>query len=505
MIDTTTAEQIERGSLYLKADYEQHSGQYVKALKTYHLLFSLDAPAYAYDGYLRLLDQTNQSSKIVELIDKTKDAFKDNVEIQLIYAQSLINTNQDKQARKLLEELKSKHPENEQIVFYLTSLHEKTNNYPKAIEDLNEFIAKNPNKDNNSFLYFLKAKLHLKLGELQKSLDSINKSLKIYPKFDQGILFKALLFEQTQQIDQAIKTYQEYSKIIRVNETIIKQLVHLLFSQERFAEAVKELKKIESNQFEYYFDLALLEWKAKKYKEAIASVEKAIEKKPDFMKAKILQLQILMSQKKYDTILKKSKKWLSESCDSHLIHMLITLPQEEIDSKKIIALLKEIEYKNSKLKKKDTKIPLALADLFLSTQQYKKAIEYYDKVFKLTNKEELRAKIRFQKSFIYFSRNKKKKAKQELEKALKQKVVYPPAYNLMASILSESKSIKKLDTALNYINKALEYDPKSSDFLDTKEQILATKKRSKLSLHRRRRLARPRKSRRLHSKKVAYK
>ena len=312
---------IKHSELYLKANYFQNSGQVFKAIHTYNNLFALKAPDHIYDGYFRLLSQANQSHLIVKLIDKKQEMFKDDLEIQLIFALSLLNTNRDKQAEKILQKLKEKHPNNEQIVYYLTAMHEKNNKPQKALDDINRFLTKNaPQKGQvsprkHAIFYFMKAKIYLKIGDHQKSLEAINKSINIFPQFDKAILFKALLSEQTQNFDTAVECYEKFLELTGPNLPITKQIVQILFSQKKFAEAVKHLKKLSPDNNSnknpaYFFDLALLEWKAKNLPTAQINAEKALDLNPHFHKAKMLLIQILMTQQKYETILQKIESWL---------------------------------------------------------------------------------------------------------------------------------------------------------------------------------------------------
>jgi tetratricopeptide (TPR) repeat protein len=362
-IDTTTAQKIEQSSLYLKANYFQEEGNYLRALKIYNHLFSLDAPNYVYEGYLRLLSQTNQFSTIVKLIDKTENLFKEDIEIQLIYAQSLLNTKRDKQAKEMLNRLKKKYPNNEQVIYYSTALHEKSNNLEKALADIDKFLEKNDRKTKHLFFYFLKAKIYLKMGKTRESLAAINKSIDLYPQFDKGLLFKALLLEQMNDITSAIDSYKQFLSVTGYNLPIIKQLVRLLFSQNRFKEAAIELKKIKKDPITnsyptaYYFDLALLEWKSKNYNQAIAFGEKAIEKNKNFFKAKILVTQIVLDpenrtfnkNKKEGEILKRATRWIRQTPhDNHTIHMLLMLAQNGLSAHRVIKTLEQAgrQYRN---------------------------------------------------------------------------------------------------------------------------------------------------------------
>ena len=467
LVNTTTEKKIKQSTLYLKANYFQNSGKFLQALRTYNYLFTLDAPDYIYEGYLRLLSQTNQFPTIVNLIDKTQDLFKDDIDIQLIYAQSLLNTNRDKQAKSLLSDLKKKHKNNEQVVYYMAALSEKSNNLTKALADIDAFLSSTPRKTKHFFFHFLKAKIYLKMGNPAQSLASINASLRLFPKFDKGILFKALLLEQTKKISAAIECYKDFLDISGENPPVVKQLVQLLFSQKRFGEAAKYLKKIKTDQPAYHFDLALLEWKARNFDQALLHAKTALEKNPRFTKAKILTIQILLEQKKFPTILKSATRWLKQTPnDNHLIHTLLLLSQKQLSPHAVIRALEQVKNKH----KKQTNIPLAMADLFLHTNQHEKAIYHYQQVFDSTKNNTLKAKINFQVAFIYFKTNNKKRAASWLKKALSAKIVHPGSYNLMALMLAQSG--KKLDHALLLADKALASNARSAHFLDTKGFIL---------------------------------
>lgn len=464
LTSTSTEKKIERSSLYLNANYLQYNGEITKALKSYNKLFTLEAPDYIYEGYLRLLSQANQFNEIVRLIDKTTEQFKDDLEMQLIYVQSLLNTNRDTQAKTILEGLKKKYPQDEQVMYYATTLDEKGNNIQKALDDLDGFLAKNPAKSRNSFFYFLKAKLYLKMGNIEQALASINQCLDITPRFDRGHLFKALLLEQTQKITEAIKSYKDFLDLAGDNPIIIKQLVQHLFAQRRYKEAATYLKKVKSDDPEFHFDLALLEWKANDVKESLVQAEAALAKNPSFSKAKVLVVQILLSQKRYDEAITRGTNWLMETpSDNVLIHALLSVSQQ-IDPNRIVEPFEKIYAKHDLLN-----ITIALADLLFHSKQYTRATAFYEKALTKKIDKKLKTKIDYQIALNYFLQNRHDQALQKLEVTLKQNIPYPPVYNLMAFILAEAN--RDLERADSLINEALKLDGTSAEFLDTKGLI----------------------------------
>ncbi|MCK4517979.1 tetratricopeptide repeat protein [Candidatus Babeliales bacterium] len=477
-VSTSTEANIKHSSLYLKANYLQRGGKYNQALKTYNDLFTLKAPPYIYEGYLRLLSETNQSSAIVNLIDKTEEIFKDDLPIQLIYAQSLLNTNNDQQAEKLLDRLKEKHPENEQVAYFSAAQHEKTNKLQKALETIDSFLAKNRRRSKIFLFHFLKAKILLKMGNHTQSLATIDKSLEFFPKFDKAILFKALVLEQMNKIDQAINTYKSFLKLVGPDPVIQKQLVQLLFSQKRYDQAALELRKLKSNTPDYYFDIALLEFNAKNYPEALECLNKSLAQNKNFVKAKVLKIEVLIAMKKFGAVLAILEEWLIERPhDNAIINTLLTLQKSGIQSESVLALLKRVNQKY----KNHHNIVLAMADLFLQTKQYTEALKCYKQTLRQTKNKELQAKIRFQLGLILFMTNKKSAAISQLQDATNQKIVFHAAYNLLAYCYAEQN--KNLKTALSLIEKALDYDIESPYYLDTKGFIFYQQQKYALAVN----------------------
>jgi len=482
-IETATEAKIESSTLYLKANYYHHSGQDVKALKAYNLLLSNDPPKYVYDGFLRFLNKKNRTQAIVNLIDKTEDLFKDDLDIQLIYVKSLLTTNRDDQTRALLKKLKKKYPTNQQVVYYSIAHHEKTNNLKQALEDINTFLEKQKGQSRRFFFYFLQAKIYFKTGNLPLALNAISKSLRLAPRFGQGILFKAFLFEKIKQFAAAAKMYQNFLALqgrkAIYDPTIIKQLAQVLIRQKRFEAAARTLQKLKNKHAEDYFHLALLFKKAKKYKKALNALNEEVVQKI-FRRKKLpevlpLKIELLIQLGRHKKIVQLIRTGLEQRPDSRLIITLArTLITKEIAAQQIKTLLQT----HAAQHKHAYHTTVSLADLALQKKQYSRAIASYqrarqqikNKKVKKGSLQEIHAKIDFQIGLVYFVMNKKKQAITVLEKAVVQKIVYPPTYNLLASLLAE-KGIT-LSRAGSLIDKALTHDPHSPYFLDTKAMIL---------------------------------
>ena len=406
-ISSSTAAKIQQSSQYLKANFQQMAGEFAKASKTYKKLLNSNAPTYAYEGYLHLLSQTNQFQEVVNLINKTEEPFKDNLDINLINVQALLNTGKDANAYKLLQKLKLKHPENEQIIFYLAAQYEKNGETKKAQEVLQTFLTKRKIKKNFFLLYFLLSKTFAQQKNMPQALTALNRSLKIYPRFEKALLYKGILLEQLQDLSGAITCYQSYLKIMKDNVPVRRQLIQLLFSQQRFAESLTELKKIKGSgvghlDAGHMFDLAQLNWKLKKHDQALAYVEQILKTHPNFIKAKMLKTEVLLAQNKYQKALNFLGAWLSKTPnDNTLLNTILLLSKTGVPQKLIIQTLEQINKKLSN----QTNFIMALADLYNDTKQYDKALQMCTKLLPLIPDKDYKIKINKQIAFLQLAKS----------------------------------------------------------------------------------------------------
>jgi tetratricopeptide (TPR) repeat protein len=453
--------------LYLKAGYQHLSGNVAGALNSYDRLFDKNVPVYAYDGLIRLLFDINQLEKIVELYNETKGAFTQNLEVQLIVAQALLSLNNDSEAENLFDELAEKYPDNEQVAYYTAVSFIKNNQNERALKFIDQVLKKPALKSKHFLFYFLKSKILMQMGRSQEALAVIKKSIELYPSFERGWLLKALLEEQLGRINEAVSGYQRFLDIVGHDLAVEKQLVHLLFSLQRFSEAADVLKRMDADSPEYYFDIALIEWKAGKGKTALQNVNKAIDKLPDFRKAKLLKVEILLAQNKNKEVLNFMQEWIQrEPQDSSVVRILLLLRRGNVSRADIIQVLEGV----AQVAEDSVGILSALADLYLEQQDYQSVLNYCQKVLDKTQDGALKSKVLFTVGYIHFIAKEKDKVEKALRNAIKHKPTYPSAYNLLAYHYAINE--ENLDDALKMIELALKAQPNTYYYLDTKGYIL---------------------------------
>ncbi|MFA5075293.1 MAG: tetratricopeptide repeat protein [Candidatus Babeliales bacterium] len=464
--DESIEKEIQNRFLYLKGCYQHASNELLPALTSFSKM-SKDSSDYSYNQKIKLYFDLERFDKIIELKDKIRDKFKDSWEIQFILANSYLNLNQDKQAEDLLNELIKNFPDNEQIAYYRAVCYIKNMQLAAGLEFIDKCLKNKALRSRRFLFYFLKSKIYIQMGLNQTALESITKSLKLYPKFEKGWLLKALLEEQLGRVNDAISGYKQYLDIFGHDLNVEKQLAQLLFSQERFQEASQILRKMDIDNPAYHYSLALAEWKAENFEKAKEAIDKALQKMPSSKKIKLLNVDILISLNKQDEALTFLKNWLKENLnDINIVHFILLLKHTGLEPEKITKTFEELYQDN----KKNFGILAALSDLYLEKNNFEKVAELCDELLSQVKEEKLKSRILFQKAYINFQTNETDKLEEILQKAIEYKEVYPSAYNLLAYYYAQEN--KNLSKALELSNLALKAEPKCSYFLDTKGYIL---------------------------------
>ncbi len=463
---------------YIKACYQHRRGLAPEAFESYKQMLNKPHPLDIYDGFIRLLFDTGQFATIINVLHQKKTdlekKFKDNLDLRLIFAQAYLYVGQQEEAEKQFTQLNEEFKDNDVIAYYTAISLLRKNNLGPALSFIEKCLARPALKNKHFLFYFLASKTYQQMNQPQQALRAIEKSLAIFPQFDRGLLLKAMILEQQGRINEAISIYQHFLVVIGRDDDIEKQLVQLLFSQKRFTEAANHLNHLggKTPTPEYYFDLALIEFHGKQLDKALAHINVALEKTPNFTKAKLLNLEILLARGNHEKALSLVQTWLTQEPNKvAVVQILLLFKKAGISTDKIIETLEK-----TLLVKKSMLLYAALADLYLESAQYQKACEQYQQALPLVQDKTMRAKIAYQVAYTTLKLNKKDDAKKQLEVLIKD-AAYPAAYNLLAYLCAQDEN--DLSTALTLVDKALELQADRPEFLDTKGQILLKMKKGK--------------------------
>lgn len=484
---------------YAKASYQQVKAAFQRtgadyylqeALKNYQKVLAGDQSVYPLEGMIRLLFDCGHYQKIVELYEKRQQEFdvefSNNIEMQMTIAQSLLMLNKNEKAEQIFAKLVKEHPDSDQVAYhtalaYINEFAQEIKNptketpkkYAKSQKFLDQCIKKKSLKKKHFLFYFLKSKLALLNNKKQDALTYIEESLKL-SRFERGVLFRAYLLEELAKIDgnkklfnEAIKGYKDYLNVSGGDESIEKQLIQLLYSQKRFKEAAQYLKNLKNDSAEGYFDLALIERQSDRLDSALENINKAIEKNPNFTRAYILKVEILLASKKIQELSSFMESWIGKNPEDHaVLHTLLLLKHVGVERQVLISILENVA-KN----KESIGVCATLADLNVEERKYKTSLGWYKKVFALASDNPgLRSKTLFYIGYLYFLAKNTASVEKFLKQALTHEPVYPPTYNLLAYHYAQID--KNLDEALTLAEKALNIEPDNYYYLDTKGFIL---------------------------------
>ncbi|MFC1854408.1 tetratricopeptide repeat protein [Candidatus Dependentiae bacterium] len=463
-------ESAEKYELYLKAIYQNTSGDRGAVEDTSSSLMSMAPHAAAYDVRTKYLFETGQFSKLIKLpIFSSDDWKKLNWETILLGSRAMEAAGKTKRSDAMFDYLREKHPDRDQIVYFDSVRLLKRGNRDKALERIDSFLEGATLKARHAIFYQLKASVFMKPPkvELKKALSMINKSLELNPRNPKTWLSKAALHDRLGQDDKAINALRSLLNTTD-NPSFRKILVERLFKKSQFKKAAEELEKINEETPEHYFDLALLMWKAEDFKNAEKNINKSLSLNKNFRKARFLKLEILLAQDKKNKILEMLKTWISEEPTNPIVlKALLSLIGHGFSPKEILPIL-ENTFKNNP---ENTMVVSAFADLSLAAGRDKQALSTYRKLMKLISGDtELESKTLHQIGFLQYRLGDAKSAVQNLEKSVKHTPTSPASNNLLAYLYAERGN--NLEKALELVNMALSKNPLSSAFLDTKGLIL---------------------------------
>lgn len=455
---------------YLVATYQHSSGKALPALEAYKQLIKTNPSPYVYHGFFQLLFDMGQFKNIIDTY-QSKQAelakqFDKDISMQLILAQSYLEIDQNAKAEQIFLRLASSHPDNEQIAYFAAVAYLKNNQLEKALEFSNKCLKNKALKQKYFLFHFINSKILIQQNKLPQALAQIEKSLSQFPKFDRALLFKAVLLEQMGKINDAISGYKNFLDLVGHDLPVEKQLTQLLFRQNRFNEALEYLKRIDVKSPEYFFDLALIELKAGNTQKALDCIDKVLEMAPDFTKAKLFKIEVLLQSNRIPEVLTFMKNWiLADVSDIAVIDTFLLLGKAGVQKALLIKTLQEIEQN-----KPHINVLAAIADLYRELNNHAQAIAYYQKVVPLTQDQALKSKTLFQIGYLYFVTKQPANLEKTLNEALSFAPAYPSAYNLLAYHYAHTN--KNLPEALELINKALAIAPRCYYYLDTKGYVL---------------------------------
>lgn len=445
---------------YMLANYFQYGNDLDNAEYWYAQIQPDQSQTYIYGGFIPLLASKHMYSQIVSLIPQLDAQYKNNMEIQLIFALALEQTGKTTEARKRLIGLNEQNKAHQELAFKVVQLYLANAEPENAIKVIDNLLNTSAKKMNNFIFYFLKAQIFLQLHKKNDALASLKQCIELYPKFDKSWLLYAALQEQEGKLEEAVRGYTNFlENTTESHKEIEAHLINLTFAQ----------KISQKNNLTLHADylaqaLALLE--KREYDKAMKLTQKLFEVPKPSIEACLLKVQILVAQKKLDEALACIQEWVSSDQSAIWLKTIHLLTYLGLPHEKAISVLDQLAKKSVD----QDLLLLYKSDLLLKKGDEKNALTILEKLYSQSNDKKQKAKIGYQIAQLKYQQDDWQKTHHLLNEIIGLDNTFAPAYNLLAYITARKK--KQYADAQNYIKKALELDPENPHFIDTQAMIL---------------------------------
>jgi len=453
---------------YIWANYNHFAGNTKATHHWYQKIFSSPGSIYTYKGYIHFLYDLGQYQQIIKLIDSLNTIFSQDPDTQRIFALAFEKTNNQAQADERFIRLNDQFKSHQEIALHTANVYLRKKEPENALKVIDNLLNSSPKKPNYFIFHFLKAQIYTQLNKHQDARTHIKKSLEMHPQFDKGWLLFAILEEQAGKIDEAIKGYTTFLEITGGSNKTIEQRLLALILQQKMAE--KNNQPLFLNRS--CFNKALLLFKQKQYTRALDQIDKCLKQSPDSNDDKLLKIQILSALHRFDHAIKLLNTWIDQEPQNTLwfktLHVLSRTGAPRIS---IVEALHQI-------KKRHPNQPwptLYLADIYLRDGNNCNALDCLQHAVTQTNNKQLKTKILFQISLLYYDSEQYDHMKNILDQIQVLTPDFAPQLNLLAYYYATQGN--NLSKAQKLLDQALQKDPNNPHFLDTQAVIFYKQKK----------------------------
>lgn len=448
---------------YMLANYEQFAGKLERAGHFYSQIAPETDSRYIYLGYIPFLAATESNAQIVSLIAQLDEPFKNNLDMQLLFASALEKTGNKNDGYARLIMLNEQNKSNQELAFKVAQIYLARSEPENALKVIDNLLNSTARRPNNYIFYFMKAQVFLQLNKKPEALAAVKQCIESFPRFDKSWLLYAVLHEQEGKLEEAIKGYTTFLETSsEPNGEIQRHLLSLAFRQKLVNKklGIAQNGKDCLTQAAQFFD-------KKEYAKALHHIDLCLAQTPNDSEARLMKIQVLASQNQFDTAAKLLTEWITHGNDQELwLQTLHLLTYSGLSYKKALQIIETAENKNGK----SAALALYQADFALRDGNQEKALTYLEKALPLVKDIPTKVQIGLQKAIIYYDQKDWQTAQKALEEAYNLDSHYPPVNNLLAYIYADK--VEDFPKATQLINQALSKDPHNPHFLDTKALIL---------------------------------
>jgi len=447
---------------YLWANYHQFSGHAPEAHKWYQGVLESGSSIYAYKGYVHFLHDIGQFQQILVLIPKLSQIFSDDVDLQLIFSQTLLNAGKVDEADKLILGLQDKNTSHQEVSFQAAQIYLRRKEPEQALAVIDKYFNNSVRRPNDFIFHFFKSQIYMQLNCKHDALASVRRSVEMYPRFDKGWLLFAMLEEQAGNLEQAIKGYSAFLELTNTNNNEVhNHLLSLMFKQK-----LAEQNSSNPINTKGSFEKTLLNFKQQNFHQALGCVDECLVQQPADVQARLLKIQILAGMNQYKKAADVVKDWIEQEPHNTLWYQTLhTLCRMGLENSVAIDILQKVAAQDPQLQYPT----LYMADLYLRSANTDKAMEFLHIALDKVSDAVVKTKILYQIAIIHYEHQRYAEMKTVLEQGLQLQTDYPPLLNLLSYYYATKGN--NLILAQKYIDVVLKQDKDNPHFLDTQARI----------------------------------
>ena len=447
---------------FFKACLHHAKGEHKEAHEVYNKIFLNKTPEACDKSYIKLLFDSHNFGKVLK---KTEKKFSTDSNIQMLRAQSFLMIGNNASAEPILKKISDDKPNDLGATYQYTICLMRQNKTQDALKTLNSFLDDNAQTPQHAMLYLLKSKNFLIQNNSKKALNAVNKSLEIYPRFDQGILLKSMLLQQMGKVEESINSFKEYFNLVN-NPQAEQQLFNMMIHHKKYSSLSEQIKKSRITSADFFHTLGNGLISLQEKQTAHDAFSKACSINPNHTKSWIARIDLTDKQEKKEDLEAILTSWIKASSErTEIVKMLTELHQKHFSTKEMIQYLTQLHEKEI-----STAETLSfLVDLYYEEGEYQKGLDSVEQLFSFSLHPPIHATVLFNKAYAHWMLNNKEECIPSLEKALALNPNHDASANLLAlCYLEENKQLEKAD---QLISLALEQQPENKTFMKTKEQV----------------------------------
>ena len=271
------------GHYYLAKFYEG-VGDVVLANSHFRLALSIEANEGIELDYARFLANNKKYKEAIKISNRVADSDDEVTALQAkrLKAQILINEANYSEALVVLEEISMLSNDPEDIRLRIAAIKIEKQLFDEALEDLESVREKNPDND---FVPYYKALAYIGQKKTDNAVAELNKISDSSAVYSQAKVLQLYLLQQDKKLDDASKLLKEMLSKDKDNVKLLLLKSSIDYERKQYKEAVRSLEKaIELANLEedvFYFTLGVYYDKLGNRKKSLEAMKKAIAINPN--------------------------------------------------------------------------------------------------------------------------------------------------------------------------------------------------------------------------------